>query len=323
MNFHNTKVREADLPKPEATAYDPSFRPTDDYIRDLPDTQNLRSKEIAGSAVPIQEVGSSNFRLPLRFSSRNGEERILDTRILGAVSLSADRKGINMSRIIRVFYEYRDEVMSFALLHRILREYLDKLDSQSARIRLSFSYPILQDSLRSNLAGYQYYDCVMESRLTSEGVLQSLLQVDFVYSSACPCSSDLSEHARENRSIYSIPHSQRSRARVKVLFAPGQHLAIEDVVEYCQNALMTETQVMVRRPDEQAFAELNGTFQKFVEDAVRLIYRELDQDVRIAAFSVACSHLESLHSHDAVALLSKGLPTDLWGGIEEYSDLIC
>jgi len=32
-------------------------------------------------------------------------------------------------------------------------------------------------------------------------------------------------------------------------------------------ALQTETQVMVKREDEQAFAELNGAYLKFVEDA--------------------------------------------------------
>lgn len=323
MSFPNTKAPLADPPKWEPASYDSGFTPTDEYIQELPDTQNLRALEIAGSAVPIQEVGSSNFRLPLRFLSAEGKELVLDTRILGTVSLAADRKGINMSRIIRVFYEYRDEIISFDLLHRILADYLQKLDSESARIRLSFSYPILQNSLRSNLAGYQYYDCVMESRITSKGELKSLLQVDFVYSSACPCSSDLSEHARENRKIYSIPHSQRSRARIKAVLDTGQNITIEELVTCCQRALMTETQVMVRRPDEQAFAELNGTFQKFVEDAVRLLYAELDEDSRIAAFSVACSHLESLHSHDAVAMLSKGLPVGLSGGMEDFDDLVC
>ena len=32
---------------------------------------------------------------------------------------------------------------------------------------------------------------------------------------------------------------------------------------------------MARREDEQAFAELNGAFVKFVEDAARLLYAQI------------------------------------------------
>ena len=35
---------------------------------------------------------------------------------------------------------------------------------------------------------------------------------------------------------------------------------------------------MVKREDEQAFAELNGAYIKFVEDAARLVYKEFDRD---------------------------------------------
>jgi GTP cyclohydrolase I len=75
----------------------------------------------------------------------------------------------------------------------------------------------------------------------------------------------------------------------------------------CLNALKTETQVMVKREDEQAFAELNGAYLKFVEDATRLLYNEFNKDSRIIDFKIVCSHLESLHSHDAIGCIVKGV----------------
>ena len=75
----------------------------------------------------------------------------------------------------------------------------------------------------------------------------------------------------------------------------------------CLDALKTETQVMVKREDEQAFAELNAANLKFVEDAVRLLYQVLNQDTRIKDFKVVASHQESLHSHDAVSVIVKGV----------------
>ena len=305
------------------SGFDPTFTPEADYVRDLPDTQNLRATEIQGAQVAIQEVGSSNFRLPMRFQKDDGSEVTLEASVFGGVSLRADRKGINMSRIIRVFYEYQKELLTFSMIRKVLEDYLVKLESESARLRVSFSLPTLQKSLRSGLEGFQYYDVVMEGRLSASGEFTRMLQIGFVYSSACPCSSDLSEHARESRGVFAIPHSQRSRARVRVVLDNDEAITPEKLVAICQKALATETQSMVRRLDEQAFAELNGAYQKFVEDAVRLVYGSLDAIPAITAFAVSCSHLESLHSHDAVATIAKGLSTDLSGGIDDYGELIC
>ena len=93
--------------------------------------------------------------------------------------------------------------------------------------------------------------------------------------------------------------------------------------EHCLNALKTETQVMVKREDEQAFAELNGAHIKFVEDAARLLYKEFAGDHRIADFQVACAHLESLHSHDAVSVICKGVPGGFKADFMEFRSLVC
>jgi GTP cyclohydrolase I len=68
----------------------------------------------------------------------------------------------------------------------------------------------------------------------------------------------------------------------------------------------TETQVMVKREDEQAFAELNAAHPIFVEDAARLFASSLLADPRIGDFRIVASHQESLHSHDAVSVLTEG-----------------
>ena len=62
---------------------------------------------------------------------------------------------------------------------------------------------------------------------------------------------------------------------------------------------------MVKREDEQAFAELNAAYLKFVEDAVRLLHEQLDPDPRIKDFKVVASAQESRRSHYAVSGLVK------------------
>lgn len=302
--------------------YQRDFRVTPEYRDSLPDMQNA-SCAVQGANVAIQQVGVSNFKLPLKYRTHTGEAMVLETHITGSVSLEPGLKGINMSRIVRSFYEYQDEVFSLGLLARILEAYRNDVGSHDARIRLEFNYPLLQKSLRSELFGYQYYQCAFEGRIDSENRVRTFLHFDFVYSSACPCSAELTEHAREVRHVYGIPHSQRSKARVFVEVMPGADLTIEDVHMHCLNALQTETQVMVKREDEQAFAEMNGAAIKFVEDAARLVYEQLDQDPRIKDFEVACAHLESLHSHDAVSVIAKGVPGGFRADFSDFKSLIC
>ena len=304
--------------------YDPTYKPTKKDIEKFPDLQNGPSSLIQGANVEIQQVGIHNFKLPLKFKAKDGRTIDLETKVTGTVSLDAHKKGINMSRIIRSFYDFKDDIFDFNLLEKILLSYKDKLSSFNAKILLKFSYPIIQTSLRSDLDGYQYYDVNMCAELNKNGDFKKMYHFDFVYSSACPCSYELSEYARSSRNIAAVPHSQRSVARVSVEFS--ENLLIEDLQEICKNSLQTETQVMVKREDEMAFAELNGSYLKFVEDAARLLYEKLINDQRILDFRIICSHQESLHSHDAISVLlppesdfSSDIPHEFWSSMIHVS----
>lgn len=302
--------------------YDRDFVLTDEYRAALPDMQNADSQQIYGANVPILKVGISNFRLPLRYITRTSDTVTLETSVTGTVSLEANQKGINMSRIMRVFYSYQDRIFTPDLLKDVLLEYKKEIRAHRAQIKLDFEYPILKPSLRSGLEGWQYYRCAFEGRIDELNRFRKYIHFDFIYSSACPCSSELSEHARESRDVYGIPHSQRSTARVSIEVAEAAHMSIERIQEICLEALQTETQVMVKREDEQAFAEMNGAFTKFVEDAARLLYEQLDAEPKVVDFQVACAHLESLHSHDAVAVINKGVPGGFTGHFEDFKSLI-
>jgi GTP cyclohydrolase I len=289
--------------------YDPTFTVSKEYKESLPDLQNGPASLIEGADVPIQQVGISDFKLPLKYPRPDGELLTLETSVDGYVGLEAGKKGINMSRIMRSFYDFKDDVFHPDKLEEVLRTYRQDLDSQTAYLRLSFNYPIMKESLRSGLEGYQYYNVGIEGTMDEEGNFRKFMHLDFEYSSACPCSYELSEHAREEREVASIPHSQRSVASMTVEL--DEELFVEELVQHCRDALMTETQVMVKREDEQAFAEMNGAFQKFVEDAARLLYEELNDEERIIDFSIRCVHMESLHSHDAVSRICKGVKNGL------------
>jgi GTP cyclohydrolase I len=309
------------VPGAEATDY-PAFRrdyphgfePDDAYRDSLPDLQNGPSSLIKGADAPIQHVGISNFRLPIRYRTRDAGEVMLETSVTGSVSLDAGKKGINMSRIMRSFYRHSEACFSLGVIEAALDDYKSDLDSFDARIQMRFSFPMRVESLRSGLSGWQYYDIALEL-VDRDGVRTRIMHLDYVYSSTCPCSLELSEHARSERGQLATPHSQRSVARLSLVLRDGEVMWFEDLVELARAAVATETQVMVKREDEQAFAELNAANPVFVEDAARLFCAQLQADPRVGDFRVVASHQESLHSHDAVSVLTRG-PTFDWVSLD-------
>lgn len=284
--------------------YPEVFRGDAAYRSSLPDLQNGPSSLIVGAQAVIQHVGISNFRLPIRYRLRDGGDIVLETSVTGTVSLEAEKKGINMSRIMRSFYVHAERDFSLEVIEHTLNDYKHDLESFDARIQMRFSFPARIESLRSGLAGWQYYDIALELA-DAGGQRKKIMHLDYVYSSTCPCSLELSEHARKTRSQLATPHSQRSVARLSIEMT-GEQLWFEDLISLARKAVPTETQTMVKREDEQAFAELNAANPMFVEDAARSFCAELQADPRVGDFRIVASHQESLHSHDAVSVLTEG-----------------
>lgn len=307
---HLFSYREGERPRIDRR-YDAGFRPDPVYRATLPDmTRTVGSVE--GADVTIQQVGVSGFRVPLQINQGQ-----VEARVTGTVALEPGSKGINMSRILRSFYAREDRPLDLDGVVEVAERYLTEVGAPSARLKVAFRYPMLLTSLRSGMQGWQYYPVTFEASVGKSQ--RRFMTLDFIYSSACPCSAELAEHAREMRGAYAIPHSQRSLARIKV--ETGQNLPLEDLIEHAREALKTETQVLVKREDEQAFAELNGAYVKFVEDAARLVYQRLDADARILDFQVVCAHFESLHSHDAVSVICKGVPGGYRADFIDFEEL--
>jgi GTP cyclohydrolase I len=277
----------------------------------MPDLQN---EDFVG--IPIDFVGIHNFHVPIRIKEKNGDTQEVMAGITGMVSLDADKHGINMSRIIRSFYKSKDDVFDINHVEEVLRNYQKDLKTFDAHILMNFKYRIWQNALRSVKddgtpeGGWQYYNITFDCNLDVTGEFKKVMYIDYVYSSACPCSTALSEHAALERGVYGIPHSQRSIARLAIEF--DELIWIEDVIDMCNNALTTETLVFCKRQDEQAFAEKNGAQPKFVEDAIRYLADELNNNKLVRDYKVICSHQESLHSHDAVAVITKGVKNSIF-----------
>ena len=137
-----SRLLPADYPQLNAS-YPEQFVADASYIDEMPDLQNGPSSLIRGENRQIQHVGISNFRLPIRYESRDGDDQFLETSVTGTVSLEADKKGINMSRIMRSFYKHAEKQFSFEVIAAALDDYKRDLDSFDARIQMHISFPCM------------------------------------------------------------------------------------------------------------------------------------------------------------------------------------
>lgn len=277
--------------------------------------------------VTIQKVGINRFRIPIRYQYQDRRIMGHDAEASLFVHCSPEKSGINMSRLCLILTQETEKHtvgpdLFRSVLRRMRKEMRDKLHDplvDSSYLEIKFKAALKQLSLKSPHWGWQYYDTTWKAEENSQGQIKWYLTVDYEYSSACPCSLAMAkQYERQHEKGITqegvgiaVSHSQRSRARVQVECAPDKALHIENLIDLLRCAIPTETQSMVKRIDEQAFAILNGEYPIFVEHAARRIHHELNSDKRILDWCAKIEHFESLHSHNAVAQISKGLPNGL------------
>lgn len=312
--------------------YDQDFYPLDN---NLPDPQI--DPIIPGSKVTIQKVGIAPVNLPIVVHRRSGNAQTLQAKASLYCSLDdPNAKGLNLSRLYLLMDRRIADNLTMDGVKAVLEEMADKQSSNNAYCKIRFTYPWKQKALRTReplnnfdidqgnfetlengekislrkVEGHIAYDTTIEGRFHrgAEREFRFFLTINYIYSSTCPCSFELAHDAKSRREAAANAHSQRSIMKTTVEFDPAEIIWIEDLVELHREYIPTEVQVVVKRRDEQAFAELNGSNLLFSEDAVRLMYEALDEwyDAgRIFDFTISTSHEESLHPWNAIAVLWK------------------
>ena len=289
----------------------------------LNDFQKLPDRH--GIAIP--RVGINRFRVPLTFKHRDGSIMNHDCEASMYVNCSAGKTGINMSRLCSILQnEGSTGAVNSKFMKSVLGRYRtdlrdsddeEKLDE--AFLRIDLSYPLKQLSLKSNNWGWQYYKTRIEAKESKSKGLETYLTIEYDYSSTCPCSLSMAKQyeadfaaglTSEGNGI-GVAHGQRSRATAKVKLAPNAVFGIEDLIDLLRVAIPTETQSLVKRIDEQAFAILNGSNPMFVEHTSKRLFKVFNEDERLADWIVSLEHFESLHSHNACAVIFKGIENGL------------
>ena len=280
-------------------------------------------------------VGMSGIALPLVIKDINEPEQRIDAKVQTYVNLNNPQvKGIHMSRLYLLLMKYAEnEVVTVAGLREFLSHLLDSHHdiSDCTSLKIDFDYLIKKSALKSQFSGWKDYPVSINGFLDNGKVVIEL-SVKVPYSSTCPCSAALARQLiqeqfskdfngradisvdevegwlRSEKGTFATPHSQRSTAHVVVrLDESVEQFPISEVVDVIEDALQTPVQTAVKREDEQEFARLNGANLMFCEDAARRIKSTLEEQRVYEDYWVRVDHIESLHPHNAVSIVTKGL----------------
>ncbi|WP_321326161.1 GTP cyclohydrolase FolE2 [Thiomicrorhabdus sp.] len=283
-------------------------------------------------------VGMSGIELPILVKQAQADnENLIDVRLSSKaqayVSLDDPQsKGIHMSRLYLLLDQMAtQESLTPNRVNAILDKFIESHHGLSANafVEFKFDYYERRRSLKSDNSGWKHYPTTLRGELR-DGQFECEMSISVPYSSTCPCSAALSRQLIQEafeaqfadqqldyktvvewlgtpEGINATPHSQRSYAQVKVKVAQSDHLDISTLINHIEDALQTPVQATVKREDEQEFARLNATNLMFCEDASRRVQAKLDESSEYLDFWIRVNHLESLHPHDAVAIVTKGV----------------
>ncbi|CAA6813817.1 MAG: GTP cyclohydrolase I (EC type 2 [uncultured Thiotrichaceae bacterium] len=298
----------------------------------LPDITN---EPHLGPNAKLNWVGMSNIELPVFMVNGHNEKLQTISRVQAYVNLTdPDSKGIHMSRLyLTLDQKLGMSVLTPALMQDIVADFVGSHEgiSDHAFLECRLDFFERRDSLISNNTGWKSYPFKLLTSL-KKGDLCTEVTLDIPYSSTCPCSAALSRQLIQKgfekqfgengnvdikevhdwlgtpEGISATPHSQRSVAQVRIkLDNKLEELPVSHIIDVVESALQTPVQAAVKREDEQEFARLNAANLMFCEDAARRIYAKLNSDDTFKDFWVRVNHLESLHPHDAVAIVTKGI----------------
>ena len=249
--------------------------------------------------IAIDQVGVSDLRYPIQVTDRHGKPFPTVATISMSVHLPHQFKGTHMSRFLEVLSKHEGEVTS-RTLPNILRDLKASLHAEEAHIEVAFTYFVTKRAPVSGAAAKVGCDCVFMG--TSNGVRDDLvLRVTVPVTTLCPCSKEISAYGA---------HNQRGYVTLEVRPQPKgrgcELILIEELIEIAEQSGSAPVYALLKRTDERHVTMQAYDNPVFVEDVVRNAAALLRADKRVASFTVKAVNQESIHDHNAFAVISSG-----------------
>ncbi len=254
-------------------------------IQNQPDSRNLA----------IDRVGVKALKYPIVIRDKAQSEQSTVATIAMAVDLPKEYKGTHMSRFIEVLNSH-GPTLDVHSISAIPAELLERLDAQRAHVEFRFPFFLSKPAPVTGKEGMLDYEVIFDVDATRDSV-EFTVTVLVPVTTLCPCSKAISEYGA---------HNQRGTVTFAVKFANGA-IWIEDLIRLVETCASSELYSVLKRPDEKFVTEQAYENPVFVEDLVRNVAAASNEQAGISWYRVEAENYESIHNHNAYAVIEKAL----------------
>jgi GTP cyclohydrolase I len=242
--------------------------------------------------ISIDEVGITGLKQPFTWDDGSLTfSGMAEVEIV--VALPAERRGTHMSRMVEAAAEHL-HCFDPHDLPRILKSTATLLDADEVRLTLASSFGTQVTAPVTERTGWQAHALSASGSLAASHVATTITVASDV-TSLCPCSKAISDYGA---------HNQRSLVRLSIHGDSDRPYPIDvlRLVELVRASGSCGVYPVIKRPDERWVTMKAYDTPMFVEDMAReLSKRCREHDVR---HKIEIRNIESIHSHDAIAVLA-------------------
>lgn len=258
----------------------------------LEDTQSQHDTR----QVPIQRVGIRGLRYPVTVIRPNGQPVPTVASATLLASLAATERGTHMSRFAALMHAHRDRIDPKHLLE-MTEQLRASLSADAAQIVLTFPWFIEKAAPVTGQPGMVDYQITWDATVSAAGP-RFATTVVVPIATVCPCSKAISDRGA---------HNQRGELTLAVVSATPPWP--DDLIRIAEASASCELYSVLKRPDEKLVTERAYDTPSFVEDVVRQAALGLRALPGIESFRAQAENFESIHSHNAFAMVEEG-----WNG---------
>ncbi len=258
-------------------------------------TQSEQIADVQGTSdsrnITIDKVGVKDVRHPVRIQDRSGGDQHTVATFNMFVELPHNFKGTHMSRFVEILNNHEREI-SVRSFRAMLQETRDHLDAGTGHIEMTFPFFLEKTAPVTEVKSLMDYQVTLVGEIVGNTV-STEVRVLVPVTSLCPCSQQISDYGA---------HNQRSHVTVSV--KASAFIWIEEIIDIVEKQASCELYGLLKRPDEKHVTERAYDNPKFVEDLVRDVAGQLNQDERIEGYVVEAENFESIHNHSAYAQIT-------------------
>jgi len=253
----------------------------------MQDLQGLKDER----GIRINEVGIADFKVPLFIKSGRKKQQVLVDLKMG-INLFAQNRGAHMSRFAEIAEKIRNSQLGRPLFIAGLKDLKRRMDVDYAKMEISFTYFLTKITPVSKKTCTANYECKIASEMDRDNLIWNYFEITVPIATLCPCSKAISRYGAHNQ-----------RAEILFKMKTRNFFDFEEIIRAIESKSSSELFPILKRIDEKHITEKMYENPKFVEDVVRDVALWAKNDGRITDFIVKCKSFESIHNHNAYAVI--------------------